>query len=81
MKRRKSKKKYYLSTDTFRRIKAMDFEHLNRWVESFYMSAYQAGIEATPGADVEACLEAIGKVRGIGPKRLKAIREALDGIK
>lgn len=73
-------KKYFLEASTFRAIKGMDFSEMNDWLKRYYQAAYEDGIEAVPGADITDVLKAIGEVKGIGPKRLAAIKEALDKL-
>lgn len=73
-------KKYFLEAATFRTIKAMDFSEMNDWLARYYQAAYQDGIDAVPGADITDVLKAIGEVKGIGPKRLAAIKEVLDKL-
>lgn len=75
-----AKKKYFLEASTFRTIKAMDYSEMNDWLKRYYQAAYEDGIEAVPGADITDVLKAIGEVKGIGPKRLAAIKEALDKL-
>lgn len=73
-------KKYFLEASTFRTIKAMDYSEMNDWLKRYYQAAYEDGIEAVPGADITDVLKAIGEVKGIGPKRLAAIKEALEKL-
>jgi hypothetical protein len=75
-----AKKKYFIDAALFQKIKSLDFSEMNDWLARYYQAAYQDGIDAVPGADITDVLKAIGEVKGIGPKRLAAIKEALDRL-
>ena len=73
-------KKYFIDAGLFQKIKSLDFSEMNDWLKRYYQAAYQDGIDAVPGADITDVLKAIGEVKGIGPKRLAAIKEVLDKL-
>lgn len=75
-----AKKKYFIDAALFQKIKSLDFSEMNDWLARYYQAAYQDGVDGTPGTDIEDALKAIGEVKGIGPKRLQAIKEALDKL-
>ena len=75
-----AKKKYFLDATTFRKIKSLDFSEMNAWLKAFYEMAYQDGVDSVPGADIKDVLKAIGEIKGIGTKRMEAIKEALDRL-
>ena len=73
--------------DTYNRIRKMDRRSLQVWLEQLYTDGYQEGYHAgsietantIPPLDVEAACLKSSQIKGIGSKKLDAIREALDG--
>lgn len=79
-----------LTREKAREIKRMSVDEINRWAVGVYGAGFRNGVEAVQEAmeeeaaeteevsvEWEDVLEVIGRVKGIGPKMLKAIDEKL----
>lgn len=75
-----ARKKYFIDAATYQRIKSLDFSEMNDWLERFYRAAYTDGTNSVKVADAGDVVKEIAKVKGIGPKRIKAIEEAIENI-
>lgn len=61
---------------TYKRIKHYDRAQLTQFCTNMYAQGYSEG--SADGIDAERVFEVISGVRGIGPKRIAAIREAVN---
>ena len=75
-----AKKKYHIDASTYKRIKAFDFSEMNAWIERLYRAAFNDGIESVKITDADDVIKEISNVKGIGPKRLAAIKEAMERV-
>ena len=66
--------------DTYNRLRKMDRRDMQTWIEELYKSGYEDGKASVPGVDAETIYEAVGKIKGIGPKKLEEIKEIVNGI-
>ena len=64
----------------YKSIKAFDHQQMEQFCTDVYKSGYQDGRESVPGVDVETIMEAIRSVKGIGAKRLYAIRDSIEAV-
>lgn len=64
----------------YKSIKAFDHQQMEQFCTDIYKSGYQDGRESVPGVDVETIMEAIRSVKGIGAKRLYAIRDSIEAV-
>lgn len=77
----KQKRSEYLITRArYKSIKAFDHQQMEQFCTDIYKSGYQDGRESVPGVDVETIMEAIRSVKGIGAKRLYAIRDSIEAV-
>lgn len=53
---------------------------MEQFCTDIYKSGFQDGRESVPGVDVETIMEAIRSVKGIGAKRLYAIRDSIEAV-
>lgn len=63
---------------TYKRIKHYDRAQMAKFCENLYMQGYNDAKRTDDGVDSDAVYAVIAGVRGIGPKRLAAIKEAVD---
>lgn len=80
MNRNKKGNKYLITRARYKSIKAFDHQQMEQFCTDVYKSGYQDGRESVPGVDVETIMEAIRSVKGIGAKRLYAIRDNIEAI-
>ncbi len=71
---------YLITRARYKSIKAFDHQQMEQFCTDIYKSGYQDGRESVPGVDVETIMEAIRSVKGIGAKRLYAIRGNIEAI-
>lgn len=75
----KQKRSEYLITRArYKAIKAFDHKQMEQFCSDIYKSGYEDGRASVPGVDVETIMEAIRSVKGIGAKRLYAIRDSIE---
>lgn len=63
---------------TYKQIKHYDRAQMAKFCENLYMQGYNDAKRTDEGVDSEAVYAVIASVRGIGPKRLAAIKGAVD---
>jgi hypothetical protein len=63
---------------TYKAIKHYNRSQLAQFCTNLYKQGYQDGETGSTGIDSEAVFDVIARVRGIGPKRLSAIRSAVE---
>lgn len=80
MNRNKKDKKYLITRARYKSIKAFDHQQMEQFCTDIYKSGFQDGRESVPGVDVETIMEAIRSVKGIGAKRLYAIRDSIEAV-
>ncbi|NBH32359.1 glutathione peroxidase [Clostridiaceae bacterium] len=80
MNRNKKDNKYLITRARYKSIKAFDHQQMEQFCTDIYKSGFQDGRESVPGVDVETIMEAIRSVKGIGAKRLYAIRDSIEAV-
>lgn len=80
MSKNKKGNNYLITRARYKSIKAFDHQQMEQFRTDIYKSGYQDGRESVPGVDVETIMEAIRSVKGIGAKRLYAIRDSIEAI-
>ncbi len=80
MSKNKKGNNYLITRARYKSIKAFDHQQMEQFCTDIYKSGYQDGRESVPGVDVETIMEAIRSVKGIGAKRLYAIRDSIEAI-
>ena len=78
MSKNKKGNNYLITRARYKSIKAFDHQQMEQFCTDVYKSGYQDGRESVPGVDVETIMEAIRSVKGIGAKRLYAIRDSIE---
>lgn len=77
----KQKRSEYLITRArYKAIKAFDHRQMENFCADIYKSGYEDGGASVPCVDVETIMEAIRNVKGIGAKRLYAIRDSIEAV-
>lgn len=69
---------YQVDKNTYRQIQKLTRAKFDDWCVAFYKAAYQDGKESVKAINDTELLKVISGVKGIGPKRLKAISKAID---
>ena len=69
--------RYIIDANTFKRIKSLDFTEMNDWLNSFYMSAYNAGKQSVKGIDSNELISKLSSIKGIGKQTLTKIQQEL----
>lgn len=80
MNRNKKDNKYLITRARYKSIKAFDHQQMEQFCTDIYKSGFQDGRESVPDVDVETIMEAIRSVKGIGAKRLYAIRDSIEAV-
>ncbi len=80
MSKNKKGNNYLITRARYKSIKAFDHQQMEQFCTDIYKSGYQDGRESVPGVDVETIMEAIRSVKGIGAKRLYAIRDSIEAV-
>lgn len=73
------KRKYgmLVNRDTYRKIKRCNHVEFEDFCRKLYENGYNDGRESVPGTDLEAIMEKIRGVKGIGEKRMEQIEGAV----
>lgn len=77
-KKKNSNYDYIITRARYKAIKAFDHKQMESFCTDVYRSGYEDGRASVPGVDVETIMEAIRSVKGIGAKRLYAIRDSIE---
>lgn len=79
MNRNKKGKMPEITRDVYKSVKKFDRQQFTSFCSDLYKYGYEDGFEdgkeAVPGIDVEKIYNVVAAVKGIGPKRLAAIKE------
>ena len=67
-----------ITREMYKSIKKYDRQQFTAFCTDLYGFGFQDGRESVPGVDVETIMEAIRSVKGIGAKRLYAIRDSIE---
>ena len=74
----KSGRKYTTTRTVYKNVKKYDHMQFDEFCTRVYAEGFKDGMEAVPGTDVTDVMEAIKKVKGIGPVMIKRIDTALN---
>ena len=69
-----------ITREMYKSIKKYDRQQFTKFCTDLYGFGFQDGRESVPGVDVETIMEAIRSVKGIGAKRLYAIRDSIEAV-
>lgn len=69
-----------ITREMYKSIKKYDRQQFTAFCTDLYGFGFQDGRESVPGVDVETIMEAIRSVKGIGAKRLYAIRDSIEAV-
>lgn len=67
-----------LTRETYKAVKKFDRQQFDGFCRSLWDQGVEAGKNSVKGFDLEEIYAAIGTVKGIGPKKLAEIREAVN---
>ena len=63
---------------TYKKVKHLNRQELSEFCQEIYALGVKEGKECVDGVESDDVYKVIASVRGIGPKRLAAIRAAVD---
>lgn len=63
---------------TYKKVKHLNRQELSEFCQEIYALGVKEGKECVDGVESDDVYKVIASVRGIGPKRLAAIREAVE---
>lgn len=75
---KQKRSEYSITRARYKIVKTFDHTQMNQFCSDIYKSGYEDGRASVPGIDVETIMEAIRSVKGIGAKRLYAIRDSIE---
>ena len=70
-------KEFELNRKKYQEIRKMDHNDMQQYLNAVYRNGLAAGMKAAPAFDAKLALEAIGKIKGIGPAKLEQIKLAM----
>lgn len=73
-----AKKELELTRKEYEKIKRMDHHSMKCYLENVYQTGYADGTEKVPSVD--QLREGVGKIKGIGEKKLQAVVDAVIEI-
>lgn len=73
-------KKYMINRTKYKEIKKFDHAQMESFMQDIYKSGYMDGRDSAPGVELEDVLKVLTEVKGIGPKVMQGIREAVDPL-
>lgn len=80
MKRHKQGEMPEITREVYKKVKKFDREQFAKFCMDLYGFGYEDGRASVPGVDADKIVEAIADTKGIGPKRLEEIKEAIDAL-
>lgn len=63
---------------TYKKVKHLNRQELSEFCQEIYALGVKEGKECVDGVESDDVYKVIASVRGIGPKRLAAIKEAVE---
>lgn len=63
---------------TYKKVKHLNRQELSEFCQEIYALGVKEGKECVDGVESDDVYKVIASVRGIGPKRLAAIKKAVD---
>lgn len=69
-----------ITREMYKNIKKYDRRQLDEFCKDLYCYGVEDGRNSVPGVDAENIIEAISKIKGLGPKRMEEIKHAVDSL-
>ena len=69
-----------ITREVYKSIKKSDRQQFQAFCNNLYTFGYEDGKEAVPGVDIKDIYSALDGVKGVGPKVMERIREAIDPL-
>lgn len=69
-----------ITREMYKAIKKYDRRQFEVFCTELYGYGFQDGRDSVPGVDVNAVMEAVENVKGIGPKRLADIKAGIQAV-
>ena len=67
-----------ITREMYKSIKKYDRQQFTAFCTNLYKYGYEDGRESVPGVDMDAAMEAVSKVKGIGQRKMADIRAAIE---
>lgn len=67
-----------ITRTVYKDVKRYDRQQFTAFCTDLYKYGFEDGRESVPGVDVGNIIEAVSKVKGIGPKKLEDIKAAVE---
>lgn len=67
-----------ITREVYKSVKKFDRQQFQGFCRDLYAYGFEDGRASVPGVDVQAVIEAISGVKGIGAVKLAAIKEAIE---
>lgn len=71
---------YMITRAKYKAIKAYDHKQMEEFLTDVYKNGYKDGRDSVPGIDVQDVIQAISETKGIGEKKLAAIKESVEAV-
>lgn len=69
-----------ISRDMYKSIKKYDRQQFTRFCTDLYKFGYEDGRESVPGVDIKDVLQAVSETKGIGEKKMEAIKASIEEV-
>ncbi len=69
-----------ISRDMYKSIKKYDRQQFTRFCTDLYKFGYEDGRESVPGVDIKDVLRAVSETKGIGEKKMEAIKASIEAV-
>ena len=69
-----------ISRDMYKSIKKYDRQQFTRFCTDLYKFGYEDGRESVPGVDIKDVLQAVSETKGIGEKKMEAIKASIEAV-
>lgn len=69
-----------ISRDMYKSIKKYDRQQFAKFCTDLYKFGYEDGRESVPGVDIKDVLQAVSETKGIGEKKMEAIKASIEAV-
>ncbi len=69
-----------ITRTVYKDVKKYDRQQFTAFCADLYKYGFEDGRESVPGIDVADIMEAVSKVKGIGPKKMDDIKAAIESM-
>lgn len=69
-----------ITRTVYKDVKRYDRQQFTAFCTDLYKYGFEDGRESVPGIDLQEVLRAVSETKGIGEKKLAAIRESIESV-